>query len=741
MNVSNRTTIKKCVGKMENIRFIKNEMSSNPGHTMSSLAKLLCVKLSLISPNGKFQHGGCLMALKSLAARGKIVLPKTRKAGRKKFTPKMVRLGETLPQPGKIPDSVEKMGDGIEIILIGENDVLSKKEWNELMAAEHPLGETRPCGYQVKYLVTYEERYIGAIGFSSSALRLEARDKWIGWGETDREQYQSRVLNMSRFLIRNGVRCANLASYLLSKVLKRFKRDFTDRYGISPWLVETFVDTEKYSGICYKAANWEYLGQTKGRGRNDRYSKNKKSIKDIYVYTLEPEFRSLAGLPEPPCRYAAMDIETGLGTSEWAGQEFGGIDLGDRRLSERLEKIARDKGGSPSASYPQAVNGDRQAMKGYYCFLSNGNAEITFDQVLSRHSESTIRRINAYKTVIAVQDTTDLNYSGLAKTGGLGKISKNGKSGGGSSGLMLHSVFMVTESGLPLGIPYAECSAPSIVNRNGGDRNRTPIEDKESYRWISHYRKTLEVSKKCSDTRIISVMDREADIFELFEEARGNRKTAPVVIRAQHDRSLENMNLKLFEFMRKSSTAFTSKINVPPQRGREKKGGEPGRPYLPARTAEMKVSYEKVTISPPKTPLLKDHAPLTMHAVYAGEMNPPAGAEAIKWFLLTTLEIDSPEDALQCIGFYRCRWRIEEFHRVLKSGCKVEEHKQDSAEKLKRVIAVDMVVAWRIMLLSLLGRECPEMPADIVFNKHELFVMDLLAEKKNCRKRKRSGTR
>ncbi len=732
MSASVKTTIKKRIGEEDNIKFIKDELQSNPGHSMSSMAKLLCTRLSLISPNGKMQHSCCLVALQSLVAGGKINFLKKRKFSRRKYTP-MLRLNEALPPPGEIPDSVEKMGDGIEIILIGEADDRLKRTWNELIATEHPLGETRPCGYQVKYLVTYGGRYIGAMGFSSSALRLEARDKWLTWGEAEREQHQSRVLNMSRFLIRNGVRCSNLASHLLSKVMKRFKNDFTERYAISPWLVETFVDTEKYSGTCYKAANWEYLGQTKGRGRYDRYSKNAKSIKDIYVYTLEPGFRSLAGLSEPPDRYAAMDIETGLGTSEWAEQEFGAIELGDRRLSGRLVKIARDKGGSPAASYPQAVNGDRLAMKGYYHLLSNTNDEITFGQVMSRHAESTIRRMKSFKTVIAVQDTSDLNYSGLAKTSGLGKISKNGKNGGGSSGLMLHSVFMVSEGGLPLGIPYAECTAPAIINRNGGDRNRTPIEDKESFRWISHYRQTLEIAGKCPGTRIVSAMDREADIYELFEVACDNRKTAPVVIRAQHDRSLENTDLKLFEYLRRSPTAFTAEINVPPQRGRERKGDEPGRPYLPARIAKLKVSYEKVTIAPPKTPLLKDHAPLTMHAVCAIEVNPPAGAEPIKWFLLTTLEIESPEDALECIKYYKCRWRIEEFHRVLKSACKVEAHKHDSAEKLKIVIAVDMVVAWRIMLLTLLGRECPEMPADIVFDKHELLVMDLLDEKKKRR--------
>lgn len=731
MNVATRTTIRKCISKKENIKFMKNELNSNPDHNISSLARLLCAKFSLISPAGKIRTSSCEAALKSLVAGGKIVLPRSRKPGRRKFTP-MTRLNEPLPLPEKIPGTLEKIKSGIEIILIGENDSRSKKIWNELMATEHPLGEARIFGYQIKYLITYKDCYIGAAGFSSSALKLEARDQWINWEEAERERYQSRVLNMSRFLIRNGVNCANLASYLLSKLLKCFKEDFAKRYGLSPWLVETFVDTEKYSGTCYKAANWQYLGQTKGRGRDDRYSQKEKSIKDIYVYVLEPDFRSLAGLAEPVWRYAPMDIETGLGASEWAGQEFGDINLGDQRLSNRLVKIARDLGSSPSFSYPQAVNGDRYAMKGFYTFLSNGNEEITFDQLLSRHRESTIKRINSCKTVIAIQDTTDLNYSGLSKTTGLGRTAKNVKKGDGSLGLMLHSVLIVDEQGLPLGITDAECTAPAIINRNGRDRNYTPIEEKESFRWLSHYQKTLEIAEICTDTRIVSVMDREADIFELFEIACENRKKAPVVIRAQHDRSLKNTELQLFDFLKKSQVVFTVEINVPPQRERKETVNKLARPYLSARTAKLKVSYEKVTISAPKTPLLRKHAPLTMYAVYAREVNPPRGAEPIKWFLLTTFELNSPEDALNCIKFYKCRWRIEEFHRVLKSGCKIEKHKHNNVEKLKRVIAIDMVIAWRIMLLTLLSRECPEMPAEIVFDKYELLVMNLVAEKKTA---------
>ncbi len=736
MMVTVRKTITSCLNQKSNISLIKKELDSNPDHSMASLARFVCSEFSFISPKGKIQMGSCQVALKSLEARGEIVLPKAKSPGKKTFTP-MVRLNAPVPLPGKTPGTVAEIKDNIEIFLIPEKDLNSRKIWNELMAIEHPLGETRLFGYQLKYLIKYEGGYIAACGFSSSALKLEARDQWINWSNEERGQHQSRVLNMSRFLIRNEVNCKNLASHLLSQVLKKFKNDFKNRYGITPWLVETFVDTESYSGTCYKAANWQYLGQTKGRGRNDRYSKNQKSVKAIYVYPLVPNFRSIAGFALPEKRYEPLNIGEGLDSSKWAELEFGGIELGDERLSERLVKIARDKGGKPLSSYPKAVNGDRYAMKGYYGFLSNDNKEITFQQLLSQHRNSTIRRIKTRDTVIAIQDTCDLNYSGLKNTEGLGKIGKNGENSNGSPGLALHSVFIVDENGLPLGVTDAECVAPEIGTRRNKRRTYFPIEEKESYRWLVHYRKTVEVARHCPGTTIVSVMDREADIFELFEEALANRKNAPVVVRAQHDRQLIGSESKLFDYLEEIPDSFTVNVNVPPQRARAKVKRKKPRPYVPARVATLKVSYGKVTIKPPKTPLLKDRLPLTLSVVYAREEEPPKGADRIEWRLLTTLDVNSPDTALECVKYYKLRWRIEEFHRVLKSGCGVEKHKQGSAGKLRRVIAIDMIVAWRVMLLTLLGRECPDMPVEVVFDKHEILVMNLLAQKKTSEGRDR----
>jgi hypothetical protein len=159
------------------------------------------------------------------------------------------------------------------------------------MIREHPLHDCRLVGRQLRYLISSAHGWLGGIGFGSSALYLESRDKWIGWDESQRAEHHERVINMTRFLIRDSVECKNTASHVLGLCAGRVRKDFDRRYGLEPWLMETFVNREQYAGTCFQAANWICVGQTKGRGRNGD-KKAGKSIKDVYVYPLVGNFRS-----------------------------------------------------------------------------------------------------------------------------------------------------------------------------------------------------------------------------------------------------------------------------------------------------------------------------------------------------------------------------------------------------------------------------------------------------------------
>jgi len=168
---------------------------------------------------------------------------------------------------------------------------------------------------------------------------------------------------------------------------------------------------------------------------------------------------------------------------------------------------------------------------------------------------------------------------------------------------------------------------------------------------------------------------------------------------------------------------------VPRQREHRAKPSDPGRPALPTRTAKVEVRFKEVSLSAPQAPQTRHKQPIKLWAVYLLEKHPPQGAVALHWMLLTTIPVASVKQALKCVRWYCRRWRIEEWHRVMKSGCRILDHQNHRAHVLLRAIAIDAVIAWRIMLLALLGREVPELPSDVLFDEGEREVLGLLAQK------------
>jgi hypothetical protein len=617
---------------------------------------------------------------------------------------------------------------GLQLILVDPRDDSKMRVWNELMAREHPQGDRRLVGRQLRYLVGSEHGWLGAVGFSASAMNLEAREQWIGWTTEQRHRHQDRVVNLSRLLIRPDVHCQNLASHVLGACLRVVGRDFETRYGFVPWLLESFVDVEHHRGTCFQAANWERIGQTKGRGRNDTDCQYRESVKDIYVYPLVDDFRTRMGLaPEQGSYLRPLALESGLEPSEWARQEFGQAELGDKRLRERLIKIAEDWSRRPDASYLEAVEGARDAVKAFYSFVDSERDSVNPEAILGSHRERTIERIMAQQMVLIVHDTSDLNFSTRRHTEGLGFIGTN-QTEVETRGLKLHSSLALTTDGIPLGVLKSVCYAPEKVGDRGKQSIGRPIEEKKSFRWLEGHRDAVEAAKKAQSTRFLDVMDREADIFELFLDAEATRKRVGLLVRAKYNRNLEDQERNLFDELRANQNTTKMEIVVPRQRWKKAKQGKPEQKGMPSRRAVLTVSYQQVSVKSTRSDL-RSKPSVTLWAVYAREEEPPQGAKAISWFLLTTEAVESAEDAAKIIEFYKKRWRIEEWHRVLKSGCNVEEHQHKTAEGLKRVIAIDAILAWRIQLLTLLGREVPDLPCNVFFDEWEVKVLDALKKK------------
>ena len=713
-------SIKQRLAEPENLKLTRDLLGDTPGITRAQLTQELCRQLDLRDPKGDWQIGTTAKALRDLEAQGLCHLPKPTAQGPRSWNP--ARLHRRIPPAREVPAAVEAV-QGLCLVEVEDREHL--QIWNELMLREHPLRDCRLVGRQLRYLVGSDHGWLGAIGFGSAALYLEDRDQWIGWTQAQRMEHLPRVLNMNRFLIRPRVRCENLASQVLGLCARRVAKDFERRYGLRPWLLESFVDRSQYDGCCYKAANWIHVGQTKGRGRNGR-RKGAKSIKDIYLYPLVADVRQHVGVAPPAL--IPLAAASGLDASGWAEQEFGACELGDPRRTRRLVKIVGDQAAQPSGSYSQAAGGNRYDLKGYYRFLNSEREDLNVESLLQTHRLQTIRRMKHESTVLIVQDTTELNFSTRTHCEGLGQIGTN-QTGAQSRGLDLHSCLAVGQSGLPLGVLRLFGYAPESAK--GKDPHR-PIEEKESYRWLEGYEDATAIAAMLPDTRVISVADREGDIFELFDlRRRQTGRKAELLVRAKFDRCLEGSDQKLFEELAAAPRAQTVTIPVPRQREHTAKPSTPGRPALAARNAKVEVRFKEVTLSAPRTPQTGNKSPLKLWAVYLVEKHPPEGAAAVRWLLLTSIPIPSIKQALKCVRWYGRRWRIEEWHRVMKSGCKILDHQNRQAHVLLRAVALDAVIAWRIMLLALLGREVPELPVDTLFDRCECEVLGLLAQKKD----------
>ena len=520
--------------------------------------------------------------------------------------------------------------------------------------------------------------------------------------------------------------------------LERVGSDFAARYGFEPWLLESFVDTEQHLGTSYQAANWLPIGTTAGLGRNAHSSRPSKTPKAVYVYELTQDWRSRMGLPPRSEKIKPVSLEEAFHNGNWVEAEFGNLDFGHKDLEQRLVRIATAKAQHPSAPYTECFAGKRHELKAYYRLICSKREEINPESILHGHRERTIGRMKNCQRVLVIQDTTDLDFSERLHCNDLGDIGKN-QTGAVSKGLKMHSSLAVSEKGLPLGVLRTQIYA-SHYDETEKAQDR-PIEEKESHRWLSMIDDLNNAAEYLPETELIAIGDRESDMFELFDYRRRKAPGVHLLVRAKHNRCLEEHSRKLFDHLDALPSMAQARIEVPRQREKKSKPSKPGRIALPARTAHVDLKWDKVTLSPPATPQTRDLQPVEIYALSVVERHPPEGAKALRWVLLTTVPICSRKEALRCLRWYTLRWRIEEWHRVLKSGCHIESHQHHSADRLARAICIDAVIAWRVMLLALLGREIPEMPCELLFSSWEcrllerlqpLVAPETMTGKKNC---------
>jgi hypothetical protein len=375
----------------------------------------------------------------------------------------------------------------------------------------------------------------------------------------------------------------------------------------------------------------------------------------------------------------------------WALETFGRAAQPDARLNVRLLKTAGALAARPSDSIPQAC-GKAKAAKGAYRFIEN--KRVNTHALLRASGQATAGRCSGRPSVLAIQDTSIISLTHHPQTRGLGPIDEAG-----ARGLLVHSTLAVSTEGETIGLLDAQMWTRDPNDRHHAQKRRSlPIEEKESVKWL----RGMEGARRAFATlpsplwpRLIHVMDREGDIHEVFEDI--VKAGDGAVVRAMRNRLVDDPNRLAYETARASPVLERRSIQVRRQENH------------PARTAQVEVRACRVHLTP-DTSHWPDHRPLDLTLVEVWEPNAPADVEPLHWRIWTTERVETSADARKVIGFYGNRWRIEDVHLTLKSGCRIEERQFEAVDRIERALALYLNIAVRIVRLRDSAKNRPDAP-------------------------------
>jgi hypothetical protein len=270
------------------IETIRRWIADNPALHRTALSQKICREMGWLKPNGELREMSCRVALQRMQADGLIELPLSRRATQPRARPQLLPTPATDPQSA-ICEPVHALPPlSLQIVTAGPHS----RRWNEYIARYHYLGYTPLAGAQMRYNIFAGQQLVALISFGASAWKLASRDGFIGWDQDQRKRHLQLVVNNARFLILPWIQSKGLASKILATVSRQLPHDWQTRYGYRPVLLETFVESPRHKGTCYKAANWVNVGKTVGRGKKSRVHQQIIPIKDVWLYPLQRDFRN-----------------------------------------------------------------------------------------------------------------------------------------------------------------------------------------------------------------------------------------------------------------------------------------------------------------------------------------------------------------------------------------------------------------------------------------------------------------
>jgi hypothetical protein len=409
----------------------------------------------------------------------------------------------------------------------------------------------------------------------------------------------------------------------------------------------------------------------------------------------------------------------------WVQQEVQGSNFGDKRLNNRFANLLNAFSITPNNSIPGTCKSWGETIAAYRFF---NNTNVTQEKILASHIEATMERIREQEVVLIPQDTTEINFSDRQKIDGMGYLGKES-----SQGFYLHPGIAITPEGLHLGIVDFQTWTRTELGKSK-DSNYKPIEAKESYCWIKGYEAANKIALASPNTTVVSIADREGDIYELLTQIPSESNKAYFLIRSTRNRktcgTTTDCQEKLHDLVKKEKPISTLEFKLPAgkiySRSIIKERG--------ARSPRTVIQEIRIATTNLSVPYRKDKnlssVPITI--IHCVELNPPSEDEKLEWFLLTSYPVNDAESAKMIIDWYLHRWQIETFFKTLKTGCTIEDLQFENLKATSNCIALYSIVSWRILYLTMLGRICPDIKCDAVFETLEWQSVYSIVHKKKA---------
>ena len=773
-----------------NMPELDNFIKHNNDKSLNKLSELVCEKFNFFDSNSVPRVETCRNVLIKLQKEYELQIPEARVCNRDSYA--LPKLDHNVELAIDLPNNAAEIKN-LELVKVDTED--DRRLWNTIIDQNDPLGNIKMIGKNLHYLVKSDNGLIGAIGYCTINQNLRCRNEFLGIKSDDGKEYCKHVIKMYRFFVVNSD-CKDLKEYVMKLSLQKISTDFCERSGYEPVFIESYIDLDSEIIRYLEETGWKKIGYINSNDNNksqkvvytyilkDDYRKilNLPDIENNFHVLGLVEGLSIDEWVKTECSNVKFGnkcqeknlISTVQMVYEHPGESLASAAKGDKKKLSHAYSLIDNKNNNINV---QTILGNhfentKARIRGLNNISNNENIQnsnICSENIINckktKSNKSGIFNTfdNEKQTVLCINDESYLNYDNLLQTEGLGTIYVDDiedKDGNitviRKYGLVLDTTYAyAVDIKVPLGYLFVNINAPEMKSKSEKEamtdeekilyKNKRP-EDKQTYTLVKAFNSAAEMAPTMKDVNLVFVGDRHYDFEELWKSYDKYISSAidpnlSILIRTNYDRSVISEDKNMMALIKEEDIIGTMEITLDEQSERTRPGDSKESTRREERTVTLSLRAKTFDIILDK----KTNYSIKMNVIYALEEIPTDKVndkaknkneeDRIEWYLTTCLPINTLDNVKKAVSFYSNRWKNEDLHRVCKHTNKIENIRHDNADRIRRTLAINLLVSWYIMFVCALGRLNNIYGNTIhkkdLFDKTEETIIDNIAEEHN----------